>query len=32
MMHFDWSQFFHAFVTFLGAYFGVKHGFNGNGK
>jgi hypothetical protein len=26
-MHgFDWSQFFHAFVVFLGAYFGTKHG------
>jgi hypothetical protein len=25
-MHFDWGQFFQAFVVFLGAYFGTKHG------
>ena len=27
-----WSQFIPAFLMFLGAYFGIKHGTNGNGK
>lgn len=27
-----WTQFFTAFVIFLGSYFGTKHGNNGNGK
>jgi hypothetical protein len=25
-MHFDWGQFFQAFLLFVAAYFGTKHG------
>ena len=25
-MHFNWHDFFQAFLMFLGAYFGTKHG------
>jgi hypothetical protein len=32
MFHFDWNSFMQAFFVFLGAYFGTKHGPNGNGK
>ena len=28
----DFSDFFRAFIVFLGAYFGTKHGTNGNGN
>lgn len=28
-MMFNWHDFLHAFIVFLGAYFGTKHGTNG---
>jgi len=28
-MHFDFSQFVHAFLIFLASYFGTKHGTSG---
>jgi hypothetical protein len=31
-IHFDPSDFFRAFLTFVAVYFGTKHGPNGNGN
>lgn len=29
---FNWHDFVQAFIVFLGAYFGTRHGTNGNGN